>query len=71
MKKMIGIVAISALLAISAVYAGGASATGFFSKAPQVATVSLPTEVAGDCVVQTRWVSDRGQMREVERAVCY
>lgn len=72
MTKSVVIGAVAALMAITAIFVGGASATGYFKRPPVVTTVDLPLDpVAGDCVVQTRWVSDAGHMRQVERAVCY
>ncbi|MBS7545940.1 hypothetical protein [Ancylobacter oerskovii] len=72
MTKAFVVGAIAALMALTAVFVGGASATGYFKRPAVVSTVELPLDpVAGDCVVQTRWVSDAGQMRQVERAVCY
>lgn len=71
MTKAFVIGSVAALMALTAVV-GGASATGYFKPAPVVSTVNLPLDpVAGDCVVQTRWVSDAGRMRQVERPVCY
>ncbi|MCB4769243.1 hypothetical protein LGR54_11565 [Ancylobacter sp. Lp-2] len=72
MTKAFVIGSIAALMALTAIFVGGASATGYFRPTPVVNTVELPLDpIAGDCVVQTRWVSDAGQMRQVERAVCY
>jgi hypothetical protein len=49
-----------------------ASATGYFKRQPVLATVEIPVEpIAGDCVIQTKWMSDAGRMVKVERPVCY
>ncbi|QIB32507.1 hypothetical protein [Ancylobacter pratisalsi] len=72
MLKTIAISAVAAFMGFTALFAGAASATGYFTRTPSVATVEIPaTPVAGDCVIQTRWVSDAGRMVEVERPVCY
>lgn len=72
MTKTIVISSIAVVMALTAIFVGGASATGYFNRPTVVSTVELPLQpVAGDCVVQSRWVSDAGAMRQVERAVCY
>jgi len=72
MLKTVALSAIAALMGFTALFAGAASATGYFSRPATVATVVMPAEeVAGDCVMQARWVSDAGRMVQVERPVCY
>ncbi len=72
MLKTVMISAVAAAMGFTALYVGAASATGYFKRAPQGATVEIPAEpVAGDCVMQTRWLSDAGRMVQVERPVCY
>lgn len=73
MLKTIIISAIATALCLTALFAGAASATGYLRRAVavNVPTTPLATEIAGDCVVQTRWVKSAGQMVQVERPVCY
>lgn len=72
MIRTIVISAVAAVMGFAALFAGAASATGYFSSPTRVATVEIPAQdVAGDCVVQTQWMSDAGRMVQVERAVCY
>ncbi|MCK0208761.1 hypothetical protein MWN33_12050 [Starkeya koreensis] len=72
MFKTIVISAVAAAMGFTALFVGAASATGYFTRATPVATVEIPAEpVAGDCVMQSRWMSDAGRMVQVERAVCY
>ncbi len=74
MLKTVIISAIAAALCLTALFAGAASATGYLRRAVAVNNVPstpLATEVAGDCVVQTRWVKSAGQMVQIERPVCY
>ncbi|MBB3770289.1 hypothetical protein FHS55_000875 [Angulomicrobium tetraedrale] len=72
MSKTIALSMIAALMAFGALFGGAASATGYFKSQQTVATVEIPAEpVAGDCVMQARWMSDAGRMVRVERPVCY
>ncbi|MCS0493611.1 hypothetical protein [Ancylobacter mangrovi] len=72
MLKTIAISAVAAVMGFTALFVGAASATGYFTPKPKVATVEIPAQpVAGDCVIQTRWMSDAGRMVQVERPVCY
>lgn len=72
MFKAIAISLVAAAMGFTAIFVGAASATGYFKRKVPVATVEIPVEqVAGDCVSQTRWMSDAGRMVQVERAVCY
>jgi hypothetical protein len=72
MFKAIAISAVAAAMGFAALFIGAADATGYFKRQSPVATVEIPAEeVAGDCVMQSRWVSDAGRMGEVERPVCY
>ncbi|MBS7540930.1 hypothetical protein [Ancylobacter lacus] len=73
MIKTVFISTLASLACATALFAGAASATGFLKRAPEVVDVAAPIsqEVAGDCVVQARWVSSGGRMIQVERPVCY
>jgi hypothetical protein len=73
MLRTIAISAVAAAMGFTALFVGAASATGYFTTpAATVATVEIPAEpVAGDCVIQARWVTDAGRMVQVERPVCY
>lgn len=72
MLKTVMISAVAAVMGFTALFVGAASATGYFKRPAQLATVEIPAEpVAGDCVLQTRWMSEAGRMVQVERAVCY
>lgn len=72
MTRTIVLSIIAALMGFGVLFAGAASATGYFKRQPTVATVEIPAQpVAGDCVVQARWMSDAGRMVRVERPVCY
>lgn len=72
MLRTVAISAVAALMGFTALFAGAASATGYFKRQAAVATVELPVdEIAGDCVMQARWVSDAGRMVQIERPVCY
>jgi len=72
MVRTVILSAIAALMGFTALFIGAASATGYFKRQPVTATVEMPAEpVAGDCVIQTRWMSDAGRMVQVERPVCY
>ena len=71
MLRTVAISAVAALMGFTALFAGAASATGYFKRQATVATVEQPVDVAGDCVMQARWVSDAGRMVQVERPVCY
>jgi len=71
MLRTVAISAVAAVMGFSALFVGAASATGYFKRQATVATVEQPVDVAGDCVMQARWVSDAGRMVQVERPVCY
>jgi len=72
MYKAIAISAVAAVMGFTALFVGAADATGYFKRQLPVATVEIPVEqVAGDCVMQSRWVTDAGRLVEVERPVCY
>ncbi|MFT0861591.1 hypothetical protein [Ancylobacter sp. G4_0304] len=72
MLRTVFISAIATLMGATALFAGAASTSGYFKRQPDVASVEIPVEeIAGDCVVQSRWVSDAGRMVKVDRPVCY
>lgn len=72
MFRTVVLSAIATVMGVTALFAGAASATGYFKRQSAVATVNIPVEqVAGDCVMQSRWMSDAGRMIKVERPVCY
>ncbi|PZQ83334.1 MAG: hypothetical protein DI549_08280 [Ancylobacter novellus] len=72
MFRTVVLSAIAALMGFTALFIGAASATGYFKRQPVVATVEIPVEpIAGDCVIQSKWMSDAGRMVKVERPVCY
>lgn len=71
MLKTVVFGSIAGLISIAALFAGAASATGYLKREAATVAAPLATEVAGDCVVQMRWVNNGGQMVQVERPVCY
>ena len=73
MVKTVFISVMATLVCATALFAGAASATGFLTRRAQVADIVAPPapDIAGDCVVQTRWVNNGVRMVQVERPVCY
>ncbi|MCK0195435.1 hypothetical protein MWN34_00755 [Ancylobacter sp. 6x-1] len=73
MLKTVFISAIASIACAFALFAGAASATGYLNRGTEVVDVAAPLaqDIAGDCVVQTRWVQSGGKMIQVERPVCY
>jgi hypothetical protein len=71
MLKTVVIGSVASLIAAAALFAGAASATGYLKREAATVAAPLAPEVAGDCVVQMRWVKSAGQMVQVERPVCY
>lgn len=71
MLKTVVIGIVASAIAAAALFAGAARATGYLKREAVSVAVPLAQDVAGDCVVQVRWVKSAGQMVQVERPVCY
>ncbi|HSI42234.1 MAG TPA: hypothetical protein VLA00_16945 [Xanthobacteraceae bacterium] len=70
--KTVLIGSLTAIVGLVAVFVGAASATGYLKRsAPLQLVVSPVVDIAGDCVVQSRWVTSGGKRIQIERPVCY